>query len=39
MIDTIRGGSALFAYYPDERWIETSQYLRCESPLVASVGD
>src|SRR5688572_16961113 len=38
VIDTIRGGSALFAYYPDQRWIEASQYLRCESPVVASVG-
>ena len=38
VIDTIRGGSALFAYYPDARWIEASSYLRCESPLVASVG-
>jgi hypothetical protein len=36
VIDTIRGGSALFAYYPDSRWIETSRYLRCESPVVAS---
>ena len=32
VIDTIRGGSALFAYYPDPNWLSTSQYLRCESP-------
>ena len=37
VIDTIRGGSALFAYYPDARWLASSQYLRCESPVVASV--
>ena len=29
VIDAIRGGSALFAYYPDARWIESSSYLSC----------
>jgi len=38
VIDTIRGGSALFAYYPDARWLATSQYLSCESPVMASIG-
>ena len=37
VIDTIRGGSALFAYYPDARWLATSPYLRCGSRVVASV--
>jgi L,D-transpeptidase catalytic domain len=27
VIDTIRGGTALFAYYPDAHWLATSQYL------------
>jgi len=36
VIDAIRGGSALFAYYPDARWLATSPYLRCQSPVVAS---
>jgi len=27
IIDTIRGGSAVFAYYPDKRWLTTSAYL------------
>jgi hypothetical protein len=32
VIDTIRGGTALFAYYPDARWLASSPYLRCEVP-------
>lgn len=32
VIDTIRGGTALFAYYPDARWLASSPYLRCEAP-------
>jgi len=38
VIDAIRGGSALFAYYPDAHWLATSPYLRCDAPQVASVG-
>jgi hypothetical protein len=30
VIDAIRGGTALFAYYPDERWLSSSSFLRCE---------
>lgn len=32
VIDAIRGGSALFAYYPEARWLESSRYLSCEGP-------
>ena len=32
VIDAIRGGSALFAYYPDARWLESSRYLSCTGP-------
>jgi hypothetical protein len=28
IIDTIRGGSAVFAYYPEKRWLMSSAYLR-----------
>lgn len=28
LIDTIKGGSFVFAYYPDDRWLATSRYLR-----------
>jgi len=28
LIDTIRGGSAVFAYYPEKRWLMSSAFLR-----------
>ena len=28
IIDTIRGGSAVFAYYPEKSWLSSSQFLR-----------
>ena len=28
LIDTIRGGSAIFAYYPEKSWLETSLFLQ-----------
>jgi len=28
IIDTIRGGSAVFAYYPDRAWLKTSAFFR-----------
>lgn len=27
VIDTIKGGSLMFAYYPDQRWLNNSEYL------------
>lgn len=27
MIDTLRGGSPIFAYYPDNRWLKESSYI------------
>jgi hypothetical protein len=27
LIDTLKGGNLLFAYYPDERWLSTSRFL------------
>jgi hypothetical protein len=36
VIDTIRGGTALFAYFPDATWSESSPYLHCEAPIVSS---
>ncbi|HYS53063.1 MAG TPA: murein L,D-transpeptidase catalytic domain family protein [Thermoanaerobaculia bacterium] len=35
LIDTIRGGSAIFAYYPDRSWLSNSVYLR---HALAGVG-
>jgi hypothetical protein len=31
IIDTIKEGSAIFAYYPERRWMETSSFLRCRA--------
>jgi len=31
MIDTIRGGSAIFAYYPDSNWLSTSMFAKSRS--------
>jgi hypothetical protein len=31
VIEQIRDGSALFAYYPDQAWLESSRFLRCET--------
>jgi hypothetical protein len=36
VIDAIRGGTALFAYYPDPDWLSRSSFLECEEePHVA----
>lgn len=45
VIDTIRNGTALFAYYPDRRWLTSSPFQRCEAspatrpPSQLSRGD
>ena len=31
VIDTLKGGAAVFAYYPDSRWLHGSQYLSCDA--------
>ena len=31
VIDTIRGGSVIFSYYPDQEWLRTSRFLNCTS--------
>jgi L,D-transpeptidase catalytic domain len=35
VIDRIKGGSAVFAYYPDPDWMQTSQFLRCDGSRLA----
>jgi hypothetical protein len=30
VIERIKGGTALFAYYPDSRWLRTSRFLQCD---------
>lgn len=36
VIDRIAGGSAVFAYYPDEDWLRESRYLHCGGQLAAA---
>lgn len=36
MIDTIKGGSAVFAYYPDQAWLAASTFLRSCGGAAAS---
>src|SRR5262249_40334293 len=35
VIEDIKGGSAVFAYYPDAEWLQASRFLRCESAGLA----
>jgi hypothetical protein len=37
VIDTIRDGSAVFAYYPDRNWLARSEYLGCSDSGNSSV--
>ncbi len=43
VIDTLKGGALLFAYYPDRKWLAESPLLRCgdsrPDPLLASLAD
>ena len=34
VIDRIRGGTAVFAYYPDPDWLADSAFLRCDSRVA-----
>jgi L,D-transpeptidase catalytic domain len=38
IIDTIRGGSPVFAYYPDKSWLSTSAFLRQVAGTVADAS-
>jgi hypothetical protein len=42
VIDTLKGGALLFAYYPDRQWLAESQLLTCEAaepdPLLANLA-
>jgi hypothetical protein len=35
LIDTIRGGTAVFAYYPDADWLSASPYQSCETATAS----
>ena len=32
VIDTLKGGALLFAYYPDRKWLTESPYFQCDGP-------
>ena len=39
IIDTVRGGGVMFAYYPDQEWLKTSRFLNCRpaaTPVLAT---
>jgi hypothetical protein len=38
IIDSIAGGSAIFAYYPDRQWLGQSHYLHCDVQLAGAAG-
>lgn len=37
VVDTLKGGQFMFAYYPDPQWLASSPYLNCEPGRVASI--
>jgi hypothetical protein len=34
VIDRIRDGSAVFAYYPDPQWLQSSRFLHCDARMA-----
>jgi hypothetical protein len=39
VIDTLKGGALLFAYYPDRKWLDESPMLRCAPPAARVVAN
>ncbi len=37
VVDSLKGGQYLFAWYPDQQWLQSSAYLNCEPERVASI--
>ena len=35
VIDTLKGGQLLFAYYPDQEWLAQSRFLACRGNTIA----
>jgi hypothetical protein len=38
VIDTLKGGALLFAYYPDRKWLAESPYFQCDGPSGTAVA-
>lgn len=39
IINTVRGGSPLFAYYPEKRWLQTSEFFRSKPKAVLAKNE
>ncbi|MDX5446199.1 MAG: murein L,D-transpeptidase catalytic domain family protein [Zoogloeaceae bacterium] len=37
VVDTLKGGQFVFAYYPDLEWLQSSAFLNCDPSRVAAV--
>lgn len=37
VVDKLKDGQFMFAWYPDKHWLQSSAYLNCKAPLVASI--
>ena len=37
VVDALKGGQFVFAYYPDQDWLQSSAYLNCDPSRVAAV--
>ena len=37
VVDKLKDGQFMFAWYPDKRWLQSSAYLNCQPRLVASI--
>ena len=38
VIDTLKDGQLLFAYYPDQQWLANSRFFRCRAGVAARTG-
>jgi hypothetical protein len=39
VIDAIKGGTAMFAYYPDDTYMKTSRYIQMDTLVQQLVAD
>ncbi len=37
VVDNLKNGQFMFAWYPDQRWLKSSAHLNCKPQLVASI--
>ncbi len=38
VIDTLKDGQLLFAYYPDQQWLANSRFFRCRAGQASRAG-